>query len=51
MLSAKIAPRATLKVYPGLGHGMCTINHEQINADLLSFINEQQSEQAAGSHN
>jgi non-heme chloroperoxidase len=29
---------STLKVYPGLSHGMSTINADQINADLLSFI-------------
>ena len=29
---------ATLKVYPGLSHGMCTINQDQINEDLLGFI-------------
>ena len=28
----------TLKVYPGLSHGMCTINKDQINSDLLAFI-------------
>ena len=38
MLSAKLVKGATLKVYPGLSHGMCTINKEQINADLLAFI-------------
>jgi non-heme chloroperoxidase len=27
-----------LKVYPGLSHGMCTINKDLINADLLAFI-------------
>jgi non-heme chloroperoxidase len=26
------------KVYEGLGHGMCTINADVINADLLAFI-------------
>jgi len=36
--SAKILKRATLKVYPGLPHGMCTTNSEQINADLLAFF-------------
>ncbi len=36
--SAKILKRATLKVYPGLPHGMCTTNPEQINTDLLSFF-------------
>jgi non-heme chloroperoxidase len=30
--------RSTLKVYPGLSHGMCTVNKDQINADLLAFI-------------
>jgi non-heme chloroperoxidase len=38
LMSAKIVKDATLKVYPGFPHGMCTTNPEQINADLLSFI-------------
>jgi non-heme chloroperoxidase len=38
MLSAKLVKGSTLKVYPGLSHGMCTINKDQINADLLAFI-------------
>jgi hypothetical protein len=25
-------------VYPGLSHGMCTIDKDQINNDLLAFI-------------
>jgi non-heme chloroperoxidase len=29
---------ATLKVYPGLPHGMCTTHQDVINADLLAFI-------------
>lgn len=36
--SSKLLKHATLKVYPGLPHGMCTTNPEQINADLLSFF-------------
>lgn len=28
----------TLKVYPGLSHGMLTVNAAQLNADLLAFI-------------
>jgi len=36
--SAKLLKHATLKVYPGLPHGMCTTNPEQINADLLAFF-------------
>jgi non-heme chloroperoxidase len=38
MLAAKLVKGSTLKVYPGLSHGMCTINKDQINTDLLSFI-------------
>jgi non-heme chloroperoxidase len=38
MLSAKLVKGSTLKVYPGLSHGMCTINKDQINSDLLEFI-------------
>jgi non-heme chloroperoxidase len=36
--SAKILKNATLKVYPGFPHGMCTTNPEEINADLLGFF-------------
>lgn len=38
MLSSKLVKGSTLKVYPGLSHGMCTINKDQVNADLLAFI-------------
>ena len=37
-LSAKLLPKATLKVYPGLPHGMCTTHPELINPDLLAFF-------------
>jgi non-heme chloroperoxidase len=36
--SAKIAPQATLKVYPGAPHGLPTTHQDQFNADLLAFI-------------
>jgi len=45
--SAKILKRATLKVYPGLPHGMCTTNPDQINADLLTFFKGAASAAAA----
>ena len=45
--SAKILKRATLKVYPGLPHGMCTTNPDQINADLLTFFKGTASAAAA----
>jgi non-heme chloroperoxidase len=38
MLSAKLVKGSTLKVYPGLSHGMCSVNKDQINTDLLAFI-------------
>jgi non-heme chloroperoxidase len=33
-----LVPKATLTVYPGFSHGMCTINADRINQDLLAFI-------------
>jgi non-heme chloroperoxidase len=38
ILSSRIVKGATLKVYPGLPHGMCSTNKDQINADLLAFF-------------
>ena len=38
LLSSKIVKNATLKVYPGYPHGMCSTHKDQINADLLAFI-------------
>jgi len=38
MLSSKLVKGATLKVYPGFPHGMCTVNADRINADLLAFM-------------
>jgi non-heme chloroperoxidase len=37
-LSVKLVRNATLKVYPGAPHGMCTTHKDQVNADLLAFI-------------
>jgi non-heme chloroperoxidase len=39
-LSSKLVKGATLKVYPGLPHGMCSTNKDQINADLLTFLKQ-----------
>ena len=38
MLSSKIVKGATLKVYKGAPHGMCTTHKDQVNAELLAFI-------------
>ncbi|MEX3943298.1 alpha/beta fold hydrolase [Paraburkholderia sp. BR10937] len=37
-LSAELVPNSSLVVYAGAPHGMCTTHAEQVNADLLSFI-------------
>jgi len=38
LLSAKLVKNATLKVYKGLPHGMCSTHPDVINPDLLAFI-------------
>lgn len=38
LLAIKLLKRGTLKVYPGLSHGMCTTHPDMVNADLLEFI-------------
>jgi non-heme chloroperoxidase len=38
LLSAKLVKNATLKIYPGAPHGMCTTEKDKVNADLLAFI-------------
>lgn len=37
--TAKLIKGSTLKVYKGWDHGMCATHKDQINADLLEFIN------------
>lgn len=34
----KLLQNGTLKTYPGFSHGMLTVNHDVLNADLLAFI-------------
>ncbi|MBL8658319.1 MAG: alpha/beta hydrolase [Rhodospirillales bacterium] len=38
MLSAKLVKGATLKVYPGGAHGLGDTSKDQVNADLLAFV-------------
>jgi len=45
MLSSKIVKGATLKVYPGAPHGMCSTLKDKVNAELLQFF--QKRDQAA----
>jgi non-heme chloroperoxidase len=45
LLSAKILKGATLKIYPGAPHGMCSTLKDQVNSELLGFF--KRSEQVA----
>jgi non-heme chloroperoxidase len=38
LLSAKLVRNATLKVYKGAPHGMCTTLKDKVNEELLAFI-------------
>jgi len=38
--TSRIVRGATLRVYPGLPHGLCSTNKDQINADLLAFLRD-----------
>jgi non-heme chloroperoxidase len=38
LLSSKIVKGAQLKIYKAAPHGMCTTHKDQVNADLLAFI-------------
>ena len=46
LISSKIVKGATLKVYAGAPHGMCSTLKDRVNAELLAFI--QQDKSAAG---
>ena len=37
-LSSKIVKHAQLKVIEGGSHGMCVVNADRINAELLAFL-------------
>jgi non-heme chloroperoxidase len=38
MVASKLIKGATLKVYQGAPHGMCTTHKDRVNADLLDFL-------------
>jgi non-heme chloroperoxidase len=42
MLSSKLVKGATLNVYPGAPHGMCSTLKAQVNAELLAFLGRSQ---------
>jgi non-heme chloroperoxidase len=38
MLSSKLVKNATLKIYKGAPHGMCTTLKHEVNEELLAFL-------------
>jgi non-heme chloroperoxidase len=46
LLSAKLVKGATLKVIPGAPHGLCSTHKDQINAELLAFLEHSQQASA-----
>src|SRR5512142_2201922 len=42
MQSSKIVKGATLKIYPGAPHGLCSTLKDQINQELLEFARLEQ---------
>jgi non-heme chloroperoxidase len=38
LLAAALVKGSTLKVYPGAPHGLCSTLKNQVNANLLAFI-------------
>ena len=38
LLQAKLLRNATLKVYKGFPHGLMTTHADEVNADILAFI-------------
>lgn len=38
--SSKLVKRATLKIYPGASHGLCSTMKDRVNEELLAFIRQ-----------
>jgi non-heme chloroperoxidase len=38
LLSSKLVKGATLKIYAGAPHGLCSTHKDQVNAELLAFF-------------
>ena len=39
MLSSKLIRKSTLRVFKGASHGMCTVNKDMVNEEIISFLN------------
>ena len=47
LMSVKLLKHGTLKVYPGFPHGVATTHADEINRDLLSFIEGREAQRLA----
>jgi non-heme chloroperoxidase len=47
LLQSKLIKGADLKVYKGAPHGLCTTFKDEVNADLLAFIERKEARRAA----
>jgi non-heme chloroperoxidase len=47
LLQSKLIKGATLKVYKGTPHGLCTTHKDEVSADLLAFIEHKEAHKAA----
>ena len=47
LLQSKLIKGADLKVYKGAPHGLCTTLKDQVNADLLAFVERKEARRAA----
>jgi len=48
LLTAKLVKSATLKIYKGAPHGLCTTHKDQVNEELLAFIKSDARSARAG---
>jgi len=46
LLQSKLIKGADLKVYKGAPHGLCTTLKDQVNADLLAFVERKEARSA-----
>jgi non-heme chloroperoxidase len=47
LLQSKLIKGATLKVYKGAPHGLCTTHKDEVSADLCAFIEHKEAHKAA----
>src|ERR1700736_1740009 len=47
LFQSKLIKGATLKVYKGAPHGLCTTHKQEVSADLLAFAERKEARQAA----